>query len=141
MATNNTVSKTILLFYRKERFFIVIFSFVLYYICYFTSCTYISEEELLKDVPCDTTNISYNDLTYIFSGTCSTCHSTVFTYKPGIVMDTYTGVRTSIQTGLVLPAINHVDGVPPMPSGMPKLTACEINKIEAWVNAGMPENK
>ena len=46
----------------------------------------------------------------------------------------------SINTGLVLPAIKHANGVPPMPNGMPKLNDCDIAKIEAWINAGMPEN-
>jgi hypothetical protein len=127
--------------FEAKKFFLVLGFFTLYWICNSTSCTFISEEELLKDIPCDTIDVLYSDLTYIFTGICSTCHNETFTYKPGIILDSYISVRSSINTGLVLPAINHSDGVPPMPSGMTKLSECDIDKIESWINAGMPENK
>jgi uncharacterized protein YigE (DUF2233 family) len=106
---------------------------------HFTSCTFDNEEDLLEDYVCDTTDISYNDLTYIFSDICARCHDDVYTYRNGIEMDNYESVKLSIQTGLVLPAIKHT-GPYKMPNQEPKLSDCDILKIETWINAGMPEN-
>lgn len=107
---------------------------------YFSNCTFDNEEELLEDFVCDTTDVAYGDLTYIFSDICANCHNETFTYRDEIKMDTYENVKSSINTGLVWPAINHEEGVPPMPNGLPKLSDCDLNKIEAWIDAGMPEN-
>ena len=104
------------------------------------SCTFDNEEDLLKDYNCDTTDIIYSDLTNIFNGICANCHSSTFTLSPGINMDSYSNVKSSINTGLVVPAINHENGVPPMPQGLPKLSNCDLEKIQAWINLGMPEN-
>jgi len=109
---------------------------------YFSNCTFDNEEELLEDFDCDTTDIVYNDLTYIFSDICSNCHNESFTLanRGNIKIDSYENVKSSINTGLVWPAINHEEGVPPMPNGLPKLSDCDLNKIDAWIDAGMPEN-
>jgi len=104
------------------------------------SCTFDNEEDLLEDFICDTTDIVYNNLTYIFSDICSVCHSNDFTYVDEIKMDSYDNVRSSINTGLVWPAINHLEGSPPMPDDLPKLQECDLKKIEAWINVGMPNN-
>jgi hypothetical protein len=54
-------------------------------------------------------------------------------------MNSYENVKASINTGKVLPAIKHT-GPYKMPYGQPMLSDCDIDKIEAWINAGMPEN-
>lgn len=127
--------------YSKNKLFFISILFVVYWIINSTSCTFLNEEELFKDIECDTINVSYSDLTYIFTGICTNCHNEVFSYRDGIMMDSYIRVKSSINTGLVLPAINHAEGVPRMPNGMPKLSTCELDKIKAWINAGMVENK
>jgi hypothetical protein len=106
---------------------------------HFTSCTFDNEEDLLKDYICDTTDVIYNDLTFIFSDICAECHNKDDTYRGGIETDTYESVKSSINTGLVLPAIKH-EGDYNMPYQRAKLSDCNIKKIEAWINAGMPEN-
>lgn len=105
----------------------------------FYSCTFDNEEDLLRSIICDTINIDYDDLTYIFSGICADCHNSTFSYRPDIKMDSYENVLNSINTGLVLPAIKHT-GPFEMPYGLPMLSECEIRQIELWINAGMPEN-
>ena len=85
-------------------FNIIIISF---FSAFFSSCTFDNEEDFLEDYICDTIDIVYTDLTYIFS-VCATCHSEAFTYRPGIEMDSYESVKSSINTGLVLPAIKHM---------------------------------
>jgi len=106
---------------------------------HFSSCTFDNEEDLLEDYVCDTIDIVYSDLTYIFEDICYDCHKTGDTYRNGIEMDDYDEVKASINTGLVLPAIKH-EGSFNMPFERPKLPDCDIKKIEAWINAGMPEN-
>lgn len=102
------------------------------------SCTFDNEEDFLKNQICDTTDLVYNDLTHIFD-ICATCHNSTSTYRVGIEMDKYESVKASINTGLVLPAIKHT-GPYRMPDGLSKLSDCNISKIEAWINNGMPEN-
>ncbi|MCG8410514.1 MAG: hypothetical protein MI739_04420 [Bacteroidales bacterium] len=101
------------------------------------SCTFDSEEEFFKNYYCDTTNITYNDLTYIFTDICAVCHSQTITYRDGILTDTYESTKLSIKTGLVIPSIKHT-GPYPMPYQQPKLSDCDITKIEAWINARFP---
>jgi hypothetical protein len=124
-----------------EKIFLIIVSFILFWIINSTSCTFQNEEDLLHDIKCDTINVSYNDLRYIFTGICSTCHNKEFTFRDGIIMDSYKSVVSSINTGLVQPALNHDAGLTPMPNGMAKLSDCDLNKIKAWIKAGLPENK
>jgi len=113
----------------------------------FVSCTSTNEEDYFEDPVCDsalvdrdTIVVYYDDLTYIFSGICQQCHSPELTYRQGIIMDSYENVVSSINTGKVLPAIMH-EGSYKMPNNLPKLSDCEIQKIDVWIERGMPENK
>ncbi len=113
---------------------------ILFFLSIFlSSCTFDNEEDLLEDYICDSIGLVYSDLTNIFNGICEQCHGAAISYN-GIRMDTYENVRSSVNTGKVVPAINHEPGSPQMPNGLPKLSDCNIKKIEAWINAGMPEN-
>ena len=125
---------------RTIKIFLIFIFFISCCTVQITSCTFDNEEVLLENFECDTINISYNDLTYIFTDICSVCHKKGDTRRVGIEMDTYESVKSSINTGLVLPAIEHT-GRFDMPSQQPKLSDCAIDKIEAWINSGMPENK
>lgn len=122
--------------FKKYIIFLTIFLFYIFNLS--TSCTYDSEEDLLEDYLCDTSNIRYNDLTYIFIDICAVCHDDN-PPRVGIKMNSYENVKTSINTGKVIPAIKHT-GPYKMPYGQSKLSECDIDKIEAWINAGMPEN-
>ncbi len=108
------------------------------------SCTSNNEQEDFN-ITCDTTLIDrdtitvyYDDLTPIFTGICASCHNSQFSYRQSIRMDNYTNVKKSFETGLPWPAINH-SGEYKMPNNLPKLNDCDIQRIGAWVSAGMPE--
>ena len=105
------------------------------------SCTFDNEQDYDSDTICDTTNVTYSDLTYIFTNICSECHFPDNPYKAGIVMNTYDNVKKSFNTGQPWGAINHLQGYVPMPYSAPKLSDCDINKIKAWIDQGMPEKK
>jgi len=123
---------------KKIKNFLLFLFLISYPFLCFISCTFDNEEDLLEEFYCDTIDVVYNDLTYIFSDICTACHSEVFSYIDEIKMDSYDNVKSSINTGLVWPAINHLDGVSPMPDNLPKLQECDLNKIGVWINAGMP---
>ncbi len=128
-------------FYSKRIIMQKIFVFLIFTLVSFSyfSCTFDSEEELFESVDCDTANVSYSALTYIFTDVCSACHNSFSTYKAGIVMDSYDHVVSSIGTGLVWKAINHEEGLTPMPYQQEKLSDCDLNKINTWIENGMPK--
>jgi hypothetical protein len=117
----------------------------LFFISALYSCTFQNEEDYFGEPICDSTainrdtlNVYYEELTYIFSDNCASCHNSGFTYRQGIVMDSYENVIKSMNTGKVLPAIKH-EGLYKMPNGQPKLSDCEIQKIAVWIENGMPK--
>jgi len=124
---------------RQFKGFLFLITIIPFYLFNSISCTFSNEEDLLENFHCDTTNIVYEDLTYIFSDICANCHNSVETFRDGIVMDSYDAVKASINTGKVIPAIEHT-GPFKMPYQQPMLSDCDIDKIEAWINAGMPKN-
>lgn len=121
---------------------IIFFGVVSFLVSVLTSCTFNNEYDYFGDteVPevCDTLVTTYDSLTYIFTDICSECHNSEYTYRGGIEMDTYISVKSSIETGKVLPAIKH-EGDYKMPFELPKLSDCEIQRIELWIEEGMPE--
>lgn len=120
---------------RMRKFKNIAYLFTL--ISLFGNCTSDNEEDLVGF--CDTTNLKYSDLTYIFTNVCKACHSYELTYREGILFEDYQTTKASVNTGLVLPAIKH-EGPYKMPFELPKLDDCDIDKIETWINNGMPEN-
>lgn len=122
------------------RFFISLF-----FISALYACTFQNEEDYFVEPICDSTaiirddlTVNYEDLTYIFTGICASCHNTGLTRSPGIFMDSYENVVKSINTGKVLPAIKH-EGRYKMPYDQAKLSDCEIQKIAVWIENGMPK--
>jgi len=115
------------------------------FLCF--SCTFNNEEEYFEpvktdtipQVTCFTANLTYDSLSYIFRGICYSCHSSDFTYRSGIQFDNYQATKSAINTGKLLPAIKH-EGNYKMPYQQAKLSDCEIERIEAWIKDGMPEN-
>ncbi len=91
---------------------------------------------------CQTENMSFaNDVMPIMNQSCNTsnCHDKI-TVAAGIRLDTFPTIRDNADK--IVQAINHAAGVKPMPypSGADKLSDCDINKIEAWVNQGKKNN-
>jgi hypothetical protein len=97
--------------------------------------------------PCDVTNVKYSaSVKPIITARCtgSGCHSGA-TPASGADFNTYEALRTKAlekrnNTSVLVGAINHMAGFSAMPRFAPKLSDCEIATIEAWVNAGAPDN-
>lgn len=101
-----------------------------------TSCVDNSEEGLYGE-DCDTLNMTYAKVKYIFVDNCYTCHTETINYHD-IKTDSYSNLKAAINTNKLWPAINHT-GVYLMPKDQPKLSDCQIAMIGAWIHAGMPE--
>lgn len=70
---------------------------------------------------------------------CKGCHNTV-TASGGVMLDSYNGAKTVATSGKLLQVINHAPGVPAMPQGGNKLSACQIKQVAQWINAGALNN-
>jgi uncharacterized membrane protein len=109
----------------------------------FTSCYYDSEEELYPGTGggvCDTSNITFSGtIQPILTSNCNQCHSSSIA-SGGVITDSYQALLPHIQSGIFRKAVNHEPGASPMPQNAQKLPACELSKINAWINAGAPNN-
>ncbi|MCB0697171.1 MAG: hypothetical protein KDC07_07385 [Chitinophagaceae bacterium] len=90
---------------------------------------------------CDTNNLSFaTDIQPIMNQYCAIpdCHDAI-TKSFFHDLSNYDGVKKCADGGRMIPSIKQESGYLPMPKGMNKLGDCEISRISAWVNAGMPQ--
>ena len=87
---------------------------------------------------CDTTTVTYTrNIIPILQSYCYPCHSnTNMIFSNGISLEGYNNTRGWADAGYLVGNIKHDQGFIGMPYGKPKLPACEINTIVAWVNQG-----
>ncbi|HLN52667.1 MAG TPA: cytochrome c [Lentimicrobium sp.] len=104
----------------------------------FAGCYYDNEEDLyVGSLICDTTNVTFNgDISLIFSTNCNSCH-TGSAASGNIITNDYQSVKEQSQR--IYGAVNHLAGFRPMPDNGSELPRCEILKLNAWINHGMPQ--
>jgi hypothetical protein len=102
-----------------------------------TGCYYDVEEELYGF--CDSSNVTYSGtITGILNGYgCTGCHSGAGA-SGGVNLASHTTVKAAGDR--IVGSINHAPGFSPMPQGGSKINQCDINKVQAWVAAGAPNN-
>ncbi|MGW8314928.1 MAG: hypothetical protein ACWGNV_04950 [Bacteroidales bacterium] len=107
-----------------------------------SGCVWDNEQDLFPEATvCDTTMVSFSaDIVPILSNHCYGCHSNLNApiFAGGLSFEDYEDVARYSER--IVGAINHNDGFEPMPRGAARLDPCPINLIEAWVNAGTPDN-
>jgi hypothetical protein len=110
------------------------------------SCYYDNEEELYPAPTggCDTAGVTYSGfVANVISQNCALggCHGGPVPASQGR-LDGYANTKDFLDTrkATFINAINHVQGVSAMPKGGSKLPACTIQKIEAWISSGYPNN-
>jgi hypothetical protein len=107
-------------------------------------CYYDVEEELYPaDVACDTSAVTYSGfVVQTLESFCYVCHNQVNgpSIGGGVVLEGYNELKTYVDNGKFIGAINHETGFSEMPRGGSKLTDCTINKIETWVSNGALNN-
>ena len=99
-------------------------------------CYYDTEAELYPDRFCDTTNVTWSaTIQPIIQGNCAIpgCHVTGGT-DPDLT--TYLGVKVEADNGTLRQEV-VVDRTIPKNS---VLNPCAIDQIDAWIQAGAPEN-
>lgn len=100
----------------------------------------------LEDIPkpvsnnCDTSNVTFAQVSPILSRNCYQCHGERSNSKgAGIILEGYTQSK-SIGGKFILERVTlPTSDVRFMPKGGSPLSTCEINIIKAWVNQGEKE--
>lgn len=109
----------------------------------FASCKKENEEDLIKQngsVLCDTADMKYSvNILPVIQSNCYSCHGNGLS-EGGISLNSYSDIKIQVENKRLINAITHAPGYSPMPQGLPKLSACDINKISAWINRGAPDN-
>ena len=89
---------------------------------------------------CDTVDFTYNTRVKKTMDTwCVGCH-TGASAGGGLDLTTYTGVAAAVTGNRLVGSLNHTAGFSPMPKNAGKISQCDIDAIERWVNAGYPNN-
>jgi hypothetical protein len=90
---------------------------------------------------CDTTSMTFSaNVKPILETNCYGCHSNANFSISGVKLEDHADVKLRAEAGSLLGTISHATGYPPMPQGGAKLSACNINKIRAWINQGALNN-
>ncbi|HRD82292.1 MAG: hypothetical protein IAE84_18755 [Saprospiraceae bacterium] len=106
---------------------------------FLAGCYYDNEEDLYPS-NCNTDSVTYSgDVAPIISTNCLVCHSTAANLG-NVRLEGYTALKTYVTNGKLLGAIKHQSGFSAMPQNAPKLSACNIAKIQKWVDDGALDN-
>lgn len=107
-----------------------------------TGCYYDKEEELYgANGACNTEGVSYSITVsgLLNSYGCVGCHAGPMP-EGNINLQGYANAAAVAKSGKLYGSISHAPGFQPMPKGGNKMSSCNINKIKAWIDAGVPNN-
>ena len=107
----------------------------------FGACYYDKEDVLYPEIPCAAvTSPGFStDILPIMNARCNNCHAGAFA-SAGIRLDSYGEVLKYANSGSLMGSIRHSPGYSAMPKNGGKITACEIQKMEAWISSGLNNN-
>ncbi len=104
------------------------------------SCYYDNEVYLYGAAPCDTTGITYNQkIAPLIADRCFPCH-TAANANAGVVVEGYDALKAYVNDSSLMCVVRHESGCSPMPKNAAKLSACEIQLLQLWINQGSPNN-
>jgi len=102
--------------------------------------TWISQGALNNSCGCDATQFTYAAVIKpIMENSCQGCHSGS-SPDGGLSLTNYDQVRASALSGALMAGLTGTNGVPLMPYNTGGLQQCKIDQIQAWINAGTPNN-
>lgn len=106
-----------------------------------SSCYYDNEEELYPSTMCITENMSLQtNIVPILQNNCYSCHSIATApANRNVILEGYDELIKYVNNGQLVGAIRHESDYP-MPQNAPKLSSCNISKIESWIDAGALDN-
>jgi hypothetical protein len=103
-----------------------------------SSCKKENEEDLGDN--CNTANITYSaEVRTILQSYCTGCHNQQLA-NGGIRLHNYENVMIYVNDGSLMGSINHDPGYVAMPLGQSKIPLCNIDQIQAWIDAGALDN-
>lgn len=108
----------------------------------FASCYYDSEEVLYPEGgQCNATGKETfsQDVLPLLNARCNNCHGGSAA-SAGIRLDSYSAVMRSVNNGSLMGSITHSSGFSPMPKNAGKMPACDIRKIQNWIDSASPDN-
>lgn len=89
---------------------------------------------------CNTDNVTYSGVVKpILQTSCTGCHNGGPS-GAGIILTNHSGVALVANSGQLYGAIAHLPGFTVMPLSGSQLSACKIDQIKAWIDAGAPNN-
>jgi cytochrome c5 len=106
------------------------------------SCYYDNEETLYPgSANCDPTAVgTFNaDVMPLLNARCNSCHAGT-SPSGGIKLDSYTEVIKYVENGSLIGSIEHASGFSAMPKNGSKMTTCQIQTIQSWIDAGALNN-
>lgn len=108
-------------------------------------CYYDTEEKLYPELSttCDLSNVTFaSTVKPILQASCLSCHSNskAVSSGGGVKLENYADVVVQVKNGKLMGTINHASGYQAMPQGGGKLTDCEINKLQKWIDNGILNN-
>jgi hypothetical protein len=104
-------------------------------------CEHDALDTAMPELLCDTMNVSFTgDILPIMQSRCAipACHVAGGNGTGDFTI--WSGVRTQVDNGKLIPAINRTVGAIPMPPDGSMIPACDIRMIEAWVNGRAQDN-
>ena len=118
------------------------FSIIAAGLMYMSSCYYDKANIIYPSAgTCDTTAVKYSTFINPTLNTyCNGCHGGSAAMGAGIVLDNYTSVKTYVTNSKLLGSIQQNGTASAMPKGGSKLDACTLNKFDAWIKSGAPNN-
>ena len=105
-------------------------------------CYYNIEEELYPNTTasCPPQTVTFSTINSILiSYGCTGCHGATAP-SGNISLAGHAQVKRKVDDGTLWGAINHLPGFSPMPQGGHKMNPCDISRIQAWIDAGSPNN-
>jgi hypothetical protein len=113
-------------------------------IAFISGCYYDTEERLYPKLsnPCDDINVTFSGTVTTILQPCLSCHSnaTASSSGSGIKLENYADLVSYINNGKLMGAIRHDTKYVPMPQNGGKLPQCEIDQLQKWIDAQMPNN-
>ncbi|KAA9338922.1 hypothetical protein [Adhaeribacter soli] len=124
----------------KQYFLIIIGALLLV----LPGCYYDVESELypknLNTSACDSTAVTYQTKVLpIIQANCYACHAGSAEGGGNILLEGYANLQKVASDGRLYRAVSHT-GPSPMPKGGNKLSACDIETINRWIQIGIPNN-
>ncbi len=105
-----------------------------------TGCYYDVEEDIYPSLECTTTDVTYSGtIAPLLTNNCLACHSATANFG-NVTLEGYDQLKFYVDNGQFLGAVRHESGFSPMPKNQPQLVSCDIEKIEAWIADGAPNN-